>query len=88
MYKEKETQGKAFSGKSHELSHQNLSSQIIKEGVEYLKKEGIIALLLSTKHQEKIKKLKTQMKKLNLKTTLIKLTAGKRTRTILIGKMY
>ena len=87
-YKEKETQGKAFSGKSHELSHQTLSSQIIKEGVKFLKKEGIIALLLSTKHQEKIKKLKTQMKKLNLKTTLIKLTAGKRTRTILIGKMY
>ena len=85
-YKEKETRGKAFSGKTHELSDQTLSFQIIKDGVEFLKKEGIIALLLSTKHQERIKKLENQMKKLKLKTTLIKLTAGKRTRAILIGK--
>ena len=85
-YKEKEIWGKAFSGEPTELSDQTLSSQIIKEGVEYLKKEGIIALLLSTKHQESIKKLENQMKKQKLKTTLIKLTAGKRTRTILKGK--
>ena len=87
-YKEKEIRGKAFSGDTVELSNQTLSSQIIKEGVEYLKKEGIIALLLSTKHQKRIKKLESQMKKLKLKTTLIKLTAGKRTRAILVGKIY
>ncbi|MEX2720654.1 MAG: RlmF-related methyltransferase [Candidatus Wukongarchaeota archaeon] len=85
-YKEKEIKGKAFSGEPAELSDQTLSSHIIKEGVEYLKKEGITALLLSIKHQQRIKKLENQMKKLKLKTTLIKLITGKRTRVILIGK--